>query len=61
MRFQGILALTLPLALAGYVVPAADGSDGWIDAFKKAKGETHSFTATDLADVASFGRSDDFG
>jgi len=38
MLFSGIILTWLPIALAQYVVPAADGSDGWQDAFGKAKG-----------------------
>jgi hypothetical protein len=41
MLFSGIILTWLPVALAQYVVPAADGSDGWQDAFEKAKGMSH--------------------
>jgi hypothetical protein len=37
MLFSGIIFAWFPVALAQYVVPAADGSDGWQDAFEKAK------------------------
>jgi hypothetical protein len=38
MIFNGAILALLPLAFAQYVIPAADGSDGWNDAFQKAKG-----------------------
>jgi hypothetical protein len=43
MLFSGIILTWLPVALAQYIVPAADGSDGWQDAFEKAKGILRQF------------------
>jgi hypothetical protein len=42
MLIQSILLAGLPIAVAQYIVPAADGSDGWQDAFVKAKGTSPS-------------------
>lgn len=51
MLLKSVLLLGLPLALAEYVIPAADGSDGWQDAYQKARGTSEPCTA---AHVISF-------
>lgn len=38
MLFPSAIIAGASVALAQYVIPAADGSDGWQDAFGKAKG-----------------------
>ena len=43
MLLSSVVFALLPVALAQYVVPAADGSDGWQDAFVKAKGMSGSY------------------
>lgn len=62
MVSRKLTLVLLPLAVANtYVTPFADGSDGWQDAFDKAKGGPLSKVSGMTIDLLSFGIADDVG